>query len=111
MPKIAVTPIEIYKILNKSNCGDCGLKTCFAFASLGSQGERNISHCPHLADKIKNSCSEKIGTKKSFEEEREGMLVDFERKVAGIDFTKAAKVLGGETKDDVLIIKCLGKNF
>ncbi|MBS1243452.1 MAG: dehydrogenase/acetyl-CoA synthase gamma subunit (corrinoid Fe-S protein), partial [Nitrospirae bacterium] len=32
MPQIK-TPFELYKHLPKTNCGDCGISTCLAFAA------------------------------------------------------------------------------
>lgn len=44
--------LEIYKILPKTNCGECGLPSCLAFAGALSRGNANISQCPGTAQPI-----------------------------------------------------------
>jgi acetyl-CoA decarbonylase/synthase, CODH/ACS complex subunit gamma len=45
---MGVSPIEIFKKLPKTNCGDCGVPTCMAFAVMLSQGKAELSKCPHV---------------------------------------------------------------
>jgi acetyl-CoA decarbonylase/synthase complex subunit gamma len=45
---MGVSPIEIFKKLPKTNCGDCGVPTCMAFAVSLSQGKAELSQCPHV---------------------------------------------------------------
>ncbi len=49
-----VKPLEIYKLLPKTNCGECGEKTCMAFAVKVASGELDVSKCPKLNTSIKN---------------------------------------------------------
>ena len=53
-----VTALDIYKHLPRTNCGQCGYKTCLAFANAVTQGEADVEDCPPLhqpehADKLK----------------------------------------------------------
>lgn len=41
--------LEIYKILPKTNCRDCGELSCLAFAGKVSMAEAELSDCPHLS--------------------------------------------------------------
>ena len=41
-------PIEIIKILDKSNCRECGEATCLAFAAAVFNGRRQLDECPRL---------------------------------------------------------------
>jgi acetyl-CoA decarbonylase/synthase, CODH/ACS complex subunit gamma len=45
---MGVSPIEIFKKLPKTNCGDCGVPTCMAFAVSLTQGKVELSQCPHV---------------------------------------------------------------
>ncbi len=45
---MGVSPIEIFKKLPKTNCGDCGVPTCMAFAVQLTQGKAELSQCPHV---------------------------------------------------------------
>ncbi len=40
--------LEIYKLLPKTNCGECGEATCLALAAKLSTGEADLSACPLL---------------------------------------------------------------
>ena len=40
--------MEIFALLDKSNCRDCGEKTCLAFAGAVYQGRKKIQDCPKL---------------------------------------------------------------
>ncbi|MBT3363397.1 MAG: hypothetical protein HN929_12435 [Chloroflexi bacterium] len=40
--------LSVYKLLPRTNCGDCGLPTCMAFASALINGHSEASNCPDL---------------------------------------------------------------
>lgn len=42
--------IEIYKNLPRTNCGDCGLPTCMAFAVQVASRKKALDVCPHVSD-------------------------------------------------------------
>lgn len=50
---MALTGIQIYKMLPKTNCGDCGVPTCLAFAMNLAAGKAELSACPHASDEAK----------------------------------------------------------
>jgi len=41
-------PLEIYKLLPRTNCGDCGEKTCMSFAFKLLTGEKKLEECKPL---------------------------------------------------------------
>ncbi len=41
--------LEIYKLLPKINCHECGQPTCMMFASLATEGAKNAGDCPRLS--------------------------------------------------------------
>lgn len=47
-----ISVIEIFKLLPQTNCGDCGYKTCLAFAGAMRQGEATPGKCPGFASPI-----------------------------------------------------------
>ncbi|MFC2047004.1 acetyl-CoA decarbonylase/synthase complex subunit gamma [Chloroflexota bacterium] len=53
-----LTGIEIFKLLPKTNCGDCGVPTCLAFAMSLAAGKAELSACPHVADEAKSKLDE-----------------------------------------------------
>ena len=52
------TGIEIFKLLPKTNCGDCGVPTCLAFAMNLAAGKAELSACPHVSDEATAALSE-----------------------------------------------------
>lgn len=55
---MAVSGIEIFKQLPKTNCKDCGFATCLAFAMSLAQGKTELALCPHVSDEATASLSE-----------------------------------------------------
>lgn len=47
---MALTALEIYKHLPKTNCSDCGVPTCLAFAMKLASKQAELSSCPHVSD-------------------------------------------------------------
>ena len=50
---MALTGIQIYKLLPKTNCGDCGVPTCLAFAMNLAAGKAELAACPHASEEAK----------------------------------------------------------
>ncbi len=55
---MALSGIEIFKLLPKTNCGDCGVPTCLAFAMSLAAGKAELSKCPHVSEEAKSKLSE-----------------------------------------------------
>ena len=55
---MALTGMQIYKNLPKTNCKDCGLPTCMAFAMQVAGKQRALADCPHLSEQGKAALSE-----------------------------------------------------
>lgn len=48
-----LTGIEIFKMLPKTNCGECGVPTCLAFAMKLATGKAELAACPHVSEEAK----------------------------------------------------------
>ena len=53
-----LTGIEIYKLLPKTNCGECGVPTCLAFAMSLAAGRAELTACPYVSDEAKTKLEE-----------------------------------------------------
>ena len=53
-----LTGIEIFKLLPKTNCGECGVPTCLAFAMNLASGKAELSACPHVSEESKEKLVE-----------------------------------------------------
>ena len=52
---MALTGLDIYKLLPKTNCKDCGYPTCLAFAMALAQKKASLDKCPHVTAKAKEA--------------------------------------------------------
>jgi acetyl-CoA decarbonylase/synthase complex subunit gamma len=43
---MGLTGIQIFKMLPKTNCGECGVPTCLAFAMNLASGKAELDACP-----------------------------------------------------------------
>ena len=53
-----LTGIEIFKLLPKTNCGECGVPTCLAFAMNLATGKAELAKCPHVSEEAKAKLQE-----------------------------------------------------
>jgi len=85
-----LTVMEVYKNLPKTNCKDCGLPTCMAFAMQVAGKQKALTDCPHVSSDAQEAFSEassppmklvKIGTgDKEFEMGQETVMFRHEEK-------------------------------
>jgi acetyl-CoA decarbonylase/synthase complex subunit gamma len=55
---MALTGIQIFKLLPKTNCGECGVPTCLAFAMSLAAGKAELASCPYVSEEAKSELSE-----------------------------------------------------
>ncbi len=55
---MGLTGIQIFKLLPKKNCKECGDPTCLAFAMKLAQGKAELSKCPYVSDEAKAQLAE-----------------------------------------------------
>ncbi len=51
---MALSALDIYKLLPKTNCKECGSATCLAFAMLLSQKKASLDQCPYVSESAKS---------------------------------------------------------
>lgn len=101
--------MEIFSLLDKSNCRKCGEKTCLAFAGAVFTGRKNIDACPALTPEQQRSlCGDSGGTDSSINEEGLKLL---QAELARLDLAEAAERAGGRVAGDILHVRILGKDF
>jgi len=52
---VALSGLDIFKLLPKTNCGDCGVPTCLAFAMKLAQKQAQLDQCPHASEEAKST--------------------------------------------------------
>jgi len=50
---MALSGLDIFKLLPRTNCGDCDVPTCMAFAMKLAQKKAELSECPHASEEAK----------------------------------------------------------
>lgn len=55
---MALTGLDVYKHLPKSNCKECGVATCLAFAMKVAAGQTGLDQCPKLDDSARAALDE-----------------------------------------------------
>src|SRR5512147_66198 len=50
---MALTGLQIQKLLPKTNCKECGSNTCLAFAMKLAAKKAELSECPYASDEAK----------------------------------------------------------
>jgi acetyl-CoA decarbonylase/synthase complex subunit gamma len=51
---MALTGLDIFKMLPKTNCGECGVPTCMAFAMKLASKNAELAACPYASDAAKD---------------------------------------------------------
>jgi len=55
---MALTGIQIFKLLPKTNCKECGVPTCLAFAMNLASGKTELDACPYVSDEAREQLAE-----------------------------------------------------
>ncbi|MFZ5569938.1 MAG: acetyl-CoA decarbonylase/synthase complex subunit gamma [Thermodesulfobacteriota bacterium] len=55
---MALTGIQIFKLLPKTNCKECGVPTCLAFAMNLASGKAELDSCPYVSEEAKAQLAE-----------------------------------------------------
>ncbi|OGP88107.1 MAG: acetyl-CoA decarbonylase/synthase complex subunit gamma [Deltaproteobacteria bacterium RBG_16_48_10] len=55
---MGLTGIQIFKLLPKTNCKECGVPTCLAFAMNLAAGKAELASCPYVSEEAKAMLSE-----------------------------------------------------
>ncbi len=55
---MGLTGIQIFKLLPKTNCTECGVPTCLAFAMNLAAGKAELDACPYVSDEARAQLAE-----------------------------------------------------
>jgi acetyl-CoA decarbonylase/synthase complex subunit gamma len=55
---MGLTGIQIFKMLPKTNCGECGVPTCLAFAMNLASGKAELDACPYVSEEAREQLAE-----------------------------------------------------
>jgi hypothetical protein len=103
--------MEIFKLLDMSNCRECGEKTCLAFAGAVFQGQRKLAECPKLDQETIERFSGQPADQNRAEQNRDEYLKQLKSEVINHDLAAAANRVGATFSGNRLTLKVLGKDF
>ena len=52
---MALTGLDIFKLLPRKNCNECGVPTCLAFAMALASGKASLEACPYVSEEAKEA--------------------------------------------------------
>lgn len=102
--------LEILKHLPRSNCRECRLPTCMAFANQVAQGLREPGDCPYL-DPTALDLGELGPAAMPAGTDQEDVLLELRERIGDVDLAAAADPAGGRLEGAELVIPCLGRDF
>ena len=103
--------MQIFQLLNRSNCRECGEKTCLAFAGAVFQGQRKLQECPKLDQEAVIRFSQEPEAQHSIEQNQEALLQKLKDEITGCDLAAAAERVGAQYSGSRLTLKVLGKDL
>ena len=95
---MALTVMQLLKILPRTNCGDCGQATCLAFATQVIKEGEDLGRCPHLSEAAQALAGDLASQQAAgLGRRRESIAIALEalqEKVAPLDFAGLAAGVG-----------------
>lgn len=104
-------PLEIYKILPQTNCGQCFLPSCLAFSAAVISGTKKLKDCPFIKEVDAQKVTPTVVTTEPYEIMRGENIQKMREQIAALNLNSFADKLGGKIVDKRLAITCLGKDF
>ncbi len=102
--------MQVFSLLDKSNCRKCGEKTCLAFAGAVYQGRRPVTDCPTIDhDRARPFIETAVAGPP--EDDQDAFLKDLVDRITRCDLRQAAARTGGRFDGEKLTVKVLGKDF
>jgi hypothetical protein len=106
------TLMDIFKLLEKTNCRKCDEKTCLAFAAAVFKGNRPLADCPHVPPEVLRVYGDSQPQKPAeIELDIEKQLAELRAGLAKIDFAETAQRIGAAYEGNRLVLKIMGKDF
>jgi Domain of unknown function (DUF3786)/Putative Fe-S cluster len=110
MPEIKNT-MDIFKLLDKSNCKKCNKPTCLAFAAAVFQGQKNLDDCPQLDKGVIERYGGGVAKQTTIEQDLDQAVAQLKKQISSIDLDAAARRLGANFNKAQLTVKIFGKDF
>jgi len=108
---VAKNAMEIFTLLNKSNCRECGEKTCLAFAGKVFLGQCDIGACPYVGRQEIQRLNDNSTVISDTDENSEEYISSLKHDISMLDFAETAEKIGAGFDGSTMEIRMLGKSF
>lgn len=105
------SPVDILRILEKSNCRECGLPTCMAFAAAVFSGRMQLSECTRLDPGALDGEVQVQVKETDPGRNLENAVKEMKKKIKEMDLASVADKIGGQWDGERLRLKIMGKDF
>jgi len=99
--------LDLYKLLPKTNCGECPQKRCMAFAIRLKTDQDGLNECRYLSP-------ERIEEIRSMLKEgdwRDGLIESLQREIQGLKLSEIGSNIGAIIRDQSIEIRCIGQDY
>ncbi len=103
--------IEIFNLLEKSNCRRCGEKTCLSFSAAVFMGKKELRECPLLSHEVTAQYTPQKRKANASEDDFNRMVHTLKASLQKIDLAARAELIGGTYDAGKLSLKVMGKDF
>ncbi|MFT5699210.1 MAG: hypothetical protein ACI8ZB_002067 [Desulforhopalus sp.] len=106
------TTMDVFKLLEKTNCRKCHYPTCLAFAAAVFQAKTPLSDCPFIDEKTLETygCKNDSYESKS-DQDYLNAMAQLKEQIKATNLESRAAILGEDFIDGKLTLKIFGKNF
>jgi hypothetical protein len=103
-------PLKIYTLLPGTNCCQCYLPSCLAFAAAVVRGSKKLADCPYVTGDAADAAADEP-FREPYAMMREEHLAELQKQVTAIQIAQAASRIGARMVGEKLAVTCLGKDF
>jgi hypothetical protein len=114
-----VSPVDLFRVTARTNCGECGFPSCLAYAVNVVVDRGEISRCPHVPEKLREEMGARIAEQQArgvYVRAEKGDIADeIARRLSSIDMRRAACGTDGEYEssegEEAVRISLLGDHY
>ncbi len=103
--------MDVYKLLDKSNCRKCADKTCMAFAAAVYMGKKDLAECPLLSSEVTAQYKNQERKPNAQEEDFNRMVDKLKSELQKIDLAARTELIGATYDSGRVSLKIMGKDF
>ena len=103
--------MEIFTLLDKSNCRKCNEKTCMAFAAAVFMGKKELAECPQLSLQVISENNVQAPQSDALADDFDRIVRDLKTGLRTMDLAEKAETIGASYADGRLSLKIMGKDF